>query len=61
MNGIEDVHHKTLNLHFISHTEKDIPYGFTLMWILRNLTGTHGGGEGKKEVRVEESQSIRDS
>ena len=19
------------------------------MWILRNLTGTHGGGEGKKE------------
>ena len=31
------------------------------MWILRNLTGTHGGGEEKKkEVRVGESQSIRD-
>ena len=33
----------------ISHTEKDIPYGFTLMWILRNLTETHGGGEGKNK------------
>ena len=32
--------------------------------VLRNLTETHGGGEGekkKKEVRVGESQSIRDS
>ena len=30
------------------------------MWILRNLTETHGGGEGKKkEVRLRESQSIR--
>ena len=33
---------------------------FHLMWIMRNLTETHGGGEGKKkEVRVGESQSIR--
>ena len=49
----------------ISHRERQIPYVFTLMWILRNLTETHGGGEGrkkKKEVRVgESSQSIRDS
>ena len=29
------------------------------MWILRNLTETHGGGEGKK-VRGGESQSLRD-
>ena len=37
--------------------ERQIPYGFTLMWILRNLTETHGEGEGKKEkkeVRVGE-------
>ena len=46
----------------ISLTEKDRYHVFTLMWILRNLTETHGGGEGKKkEVRVEENQSIRDS
>ena len=44
------------------YRERQIPYVFTLMWILRNLTETHGGGEGKeKEVRVGESQSIRDS
>ena len=31
------------------------------MWILRNLTETHGGGEGKKKkVRVGDSQSIKD-
>ena len=29
--------------------EREIPYGFTLMWILRNLTEDHGGGEGKKK------------
>ena len=35
----------------ISQEEKDRyhPYVFTLMWILRNLTGTHGGGEEKKK------------
>ena len=33
----------------ISHTEKDRPYVFTLMWILRNLTETRGGGEEKKK------------
>ena len=40
-----------------SYRERQIPYVFTLMWILRNLTETHGGGEGKKrkkEVRVGE-------
>ena len=31
----------------ISHTEKEIPYVFTLMWILRNLTEDWGGGKGK--------------
>ena len=30
------------------------------MWILRNLTGTHGGGEGKKkEVRMGEPKHKR--
>ena len=29
-----------------------MPYVFTLMWILRNLTETHGGGEGKKKKRL---------
>ena len=45
-----------------SYRERQIPYVFTLMWILRNLTESHGGGEGKKkkQVRVGESQSIRD-
>ena len=40
----------------ISQRERQIPYVFTLMWILRNLTETHGGGEGKKrkEVRLGE-------
>ena len=34
---------------------KWLRYGFTLMWIQRNLTEIHGGGEGKKkEVRVGE-------
>ena len=31
------------------YRERQIPYVFTLMWILRNLTETHGGGEGKKK------------
>ena len=36
----------------ISHTEKDRYHNvFTLMWILRNLTGTHGVGEGKKKKK----------
>ena len=33
----------------ISHTEKDIPYVFTLMWILRNLTKPMGQGKEKKK------------
>ena len=37
----------------ISHTEKDRYHVFTLMWILRNLTETHGGGEGKRKKRLE--------
>ena len=37
----------------ISHTEKDRYYVFTLMWILRNLTEDHGGGEGKKKLERE--------
>ena len=33
----------------ISHNgERQIPYVFTLMWILRNLTEDHGGGEGER-------------
>ena len=32
----------------ISHIEKDRYHMFSLMWILRNLTEDHGGGEGKK-------------
>ena len=44
----------------ISHTEKQIPYVFTLMWILRNLTEDHGGGEGeKKSYREGSRQTIR--
>ena len=35
-----------------SYRERQIPNVFTLMWILRNLTEDHGGGEGeKKKVR----------
>ena len=44
----------------ISHTEKDRHHMVSLMWILRNLTEDHGGGEGKK-VREGGSQTIRDS
>ena len=57
---LEQVYIRDINICFV----RQIPYVFTLMWILRNLTETHGGGEGKKEkkeVRVGESQSIRDS
>ena len=32
-----------------SYRERQIPYVFALMWILRNLTEDHGGGEGKKK------------
>ena len=32
------------------HRERQIPYVFTLMWILRNLTEDCGGGEGKKKL-----------
>ena len=45
----------------ISHTEKDRYHVFALMWILRNLTEDHGGGEGKKKVREGGSQTIKDS
>ena len=31
------------------------------MWILRNLTEDHGGGEGEKKKREGGSQTIRDS
>ena len=37
----------------ISHTEKDRYHVFSLMWILRNLTEDHGGGEGKKKKERE--------
>ena len=38
-----------------------IPYVFTLMWILRNVTEDHGEGEGgKKKVRAGGSQAIRE-
>ena len=40
---------ESIMLSEINHTEKDMPYVFTLMWILRNLTGDHGGGEGEKK------------
>ena len=33
----------------ITYRERQIPYGFTLMWILRNVTEDHGGGEGEKK------------
>ena len=46
----------------IMHTAKDRYHVFTLIWILRNLTETHGGGKGKKKEVIEGgSQSIRDS
>ena len=41
--------------------QRQIPYVFTLMWILRNLPEDRGGGEGKKRVREGGSQTIRDS
>ena len=37
---------ESVMLNEISHTERHV---FILMWILRNLTETHGGGEGKKK------------
>ena len=44
-----------------SQVEKDIPYVFIHMWILRNLTEDHGGREGEKKVREGGRQTIRDS
>ena len=35
------------------YRERQIPYVFTLMWIMRNLTEDHGGGEGKKWLEKE--------
>ena len=43
------------------YRERQIPYVFTLMWILRNLSEDHGGREGKKKVREGGSQTIRHS
>ena len=33
-----------------SYRERQIPYVFTHMWILRNLTEDHGEGNGKNEI-----------
>ena len=45
-----------------SGRERQIPYVFTPVWILRNLTEDHGGGEGgKKSYRKGSRQIIRDS
>ena len=45
-----------------SYRERQIPYVFTLMWSLRNLTEDHGGGEReKKSYREGRRQTIRDS
>ena len=40
----------------ISHTGKVRCHVFTLMWILRNLTETHGGGEEKKKLERERAK-----
>ena len=46
----------------ISQAEKDRYHVFTHMWMLRNLTEDHGGGEGeKKSYREGGRQTIRDS
>ena len=42
-------------------SQRKIPYVFTHMWILRNLTEDHGGEEGGKSYRERWKQSIRDS
>ena len=31
-------------------SQRKIPYVFTHVWILRNLTEDHGGGEGEEKV-----------
>ena len=36
------------------YRERQIPYVFTHMWILRNLTENHGGGKGGKKVTERE-------
>ena len=63
-NGVLCCHEKEWNMAFCSnmdgtgecyakwnksYRERQISYVFTLMWSLRNLTETHGGGEGKKK------------
>ena len=35
------------------YRERQIPYVFILMWILRNLTEDHGGGEGAKKKKLQ--------
>ena len=43
----------------IGQSEKDIPYVFTHMWNLRNLTEDHKGKEGKISYR-ERGKPLRD-
>ena len=38
----------------ISQAEKDRYHMFSLMWISRNLTEDHGGGEGEEKVTERE-------
>ena len=43
-------------------SQRKIPYVFTHMWILRNLTDDHGGGAGEKKLqRVGGRQTTRAS
>ena len=44
---------ESITLSEISPTEKDRYRVFTLMWILRNLTKDHGGGDEIKKKRLE--------
>ena len=44
---------KSVMLSEISHTERQIPYVVTLMWILRNSTEDHEGGEWEKKFEKE--------
>ena len=43
---------ESIMLSEISHTERY--HVFTIMWILKNLTEDHGGGEGEKKVTERE-------
>ena len=50
---------ESIMLSEISQAEKDRYHVFTHMWILRNLTEDHGGGEGKKLQRGKEANHKR--